>query len=185
MDIENFNWDIETQSVKWSFDGKIVRERFENAFFASQNIKNNYVIVEAGRNYSQDQIYYLSFDGKLIFKIDKENDKVSWQLQDKLVEVNCKDISNAQLYTEHSIVIVISVDDQNNKLLKGFGLDGTLLFSKQPPQGFTFNYLSTIKNQPSVVCEGDSANTDAYGRSSWHFIINDRTGEMSKGNLAY
>ncbi|WP_055109360.1 hypothetical protein [Paenibacillus ihumii] len=84
------------------------------------------MVVEAGQNYSQDQIFYLSFEGKQIF-----------------------------------------------------------LFVERPPQGFDFNYLSTLKNQPSVVCEGDEDNTDIYRRNGWSFIIDTKTGDMTKGNLAY
>lgn len=185
MGVDNFIWDSENQSVGWSYNENCVFKRIENAFFASLDEHNKYVFVEAGQNFSQDKIYYLNFDGEELFTVDKVNDKVSWQLQDQLVEVNCKDIQCAQLYIEQCVVIIISGEDQIEKEIKGFALDGTLLFVKSPPQGFSFKYLSTNKNRPSVVCDGDQANTDAYGRYSWHFIINHKTGDMSKESLAY
>jgi hypothetical protein len=60
-----------------------------------------------------------------------------------------------------------------------------LLFEKEPPQGYTFMYLSTSRNHPSVVCDGGENNADAYGRSTWRFAINTKTGDMTKENLAY
>lgn len=185
MSIENFIWDSKNQSVSWSFNGKTILKRFENAYFATHNTQKNYVYVEAGQNFSQDQIYYFSLDGTQIFTIDKMNNKVNWQIKDELVEINCHNILNAQLYIEQSIVIIISAENQNEKVMKGFALDGELLFIKDPPRGFTFNYLATFRNQPSIVCDGDKSNADEHGRSSWHFIINAKTGDISKENLAY
>ncbi|GJM68443.1 hypothetical protein HMSSN036_06590 [Paenibacillus macerans] len=185
MDVENFKWDSDNQNVSWSFNGKPIIKTFHNAYFASINNQRQYVIVEAGQNYSQDQIYYISFDGSTLFAMDKSNGKISWQLKDQHVELNCKVILHAQIYFEQNLVIILSSEKQNEKVLKGFSLDGTPLFVNQPPQGFDFNYLSIFNNQPSVVCDGDKAHTDAYNRNRWHFIINNQTGEMTRGNLAY
>ena len=71
MAVENFIWDSKNQSVSWIYGGKLIKETFENAYFASVNNQENFVYVEAGKNYSQDQIYHLSFDGKRIFVLDK------------------------------------------------------------------------------------------------------------------
>jgi hypothetical protein len=185
MTVENFIWDSENQSVSWTYDEKVIKETFENAHFASVNEQKNFVYVEAGQNYSQDQVYHLSFDGKQIFIFDKVNGKVSWLHQDQLVEVNCKNVINAQFYVGQAVIIIITASNQVDRKLQGFALDGTLLFEKEPPQGYNFVYLSTSKNQPSVVCDGGKTNADVYGRSSWHFAIDNKTGDMTKENLAY
>lgn len=185
MTVENFSLDNENQSVSWLYDGKLVEKNFKDMHFASPSTQKKFVYVEAGKNFSQDQIYHLSFDGKLIFAFDKINSKVSWQHQGKLVEVDSKNITNAQLYMNQGIMILITVLNQDDKRLQGFSLDGTLLFVKAPPQGYNFMYLSALNNQPSVVCDGGKASTDAYGRSSWHFSIDTKTGNMTRENLAY
>ena len=46
-------------------------------------------------------------------------------------------------------------------------------------------YLSRCNNLPSVVCDGGKVDIDPYGRNNWHFNIDLKTGEMSKGSLAY
>lgn len=185
MSTDNFKWDDEKRSVSWQFNGKHITKRYDDAYFSSLNNEKQYVVVEAGQNYSQDRIFYLSFEGKEIFNIDMVNDMMSWQLQDELIQVNCKNIVSAQIYMEQDVVLVISKENRVENVLKGYAMDGTLLFVKHPPQGFGFAYLSTIRNQPSVVCNGDKDNTDGYGRNSWNFIINTKTGDMTKGNLAY
>ena len=185
MTIENFIWDSQNQYVSWIYGGKVIKETFENAYFASINEQKNFVYVEAGQNYSQDQVYYLSFDGKRIFMFDKVKGKVSWLYQNTLIEINCKSIEHAQLYVEQAVIMVITVSNQVDRKLKGFALDGTLLFEKEPLQGYSFKNLSTLNNQPSVVCDGGETNADAYGRSRWHFAIDTKTGDMTKENLAY
>lgn len=185
MIVENFIWDSENQSVSWTYNGKVIKKRFENAHFASVNVQQNFVYVEAGQNYSQDQVYNLSFDGKRIFTFDKVSGKVSWLYQDQMVEVDCKNIINAQRYIGQDVVIVIATTGQSDRKLQGFALDGTLLFEKEPPQAYSFVHLSTLNDQPYVVCDGGETNADTYGRSSWNFIIDTKTGDKTKENLAY
>jgi len=76
MSVGNFIWDNENQCVSWSYNGKGFKKKFENAHFASLNTQKSFVYVEAGQNYSQDQVYYLSFDGNLIFSFDKVSNKI-------------------------------------------------------------------------------------------------------------
>lgn len=185
MIVENFIWDSQNQIVSWTYGKKLIKETIKNVHFASVNEEKSYVYVEAGQNYSQDQVYHLSFDGRKIFILDKVNGKVSWFHQDQLVEIDCKNVVNAQLYDGQVVIIIIKASNQDDGKLQGFALDGNLLFEKEAPQGYSFVYLSTSKNLPSVVCDSDKTNADAYGRSRWHFAIDTKTGDMTKENIAY
>ncbi|GFN30968.1 hypothetical protein [Paenibacillus xylaniclasticus] len=183
MSVENMKWD--NQGISWVFEGNKITKNIDHVFFASVNKSENCVVVEAGLNFSQDQVYHLTFDGTPIFIVDKTAGKVCWKYQDKIVEIETCNILNAQLYAEQGIVLIIIAINQKDKLLKGFALDGSLRFEKHPPEGFDFNYLTSNRNQPSVVCDGDDSNTDQYGRNSRHFIIDSQTGDLLKENLAY
>ncbi len=185
MAVENFIWDNENQCVSWSYNGKVFKKKFENAHFASLNTQKSFVYVEAGQNYSQDQVYYLSFDGNLIFSFDKVSNKIRWQHNGSQVEANCINLENAQFYGDFNIIIAISGTTKLDKRMKGYSLDGKLLFEKEPPQGYSFMYLSTSDNKPAIVCDGGKENADKYGRSSWYYIIDTKTGDMLKGSLAY
>ncbi|WP_113674314.1 hypothetical protein [Vallitalea guaymasensis] len=185
MTVENFVWDSQNQSVSWIYNGKVIKETFENAYFASVDLQKNYVYVEAGQNYSRDQFYNLSFEGKRIFIFDKVSGKISWIHQNQLVEIHCKNTLNAQIYIEQNVIIIITGPNQTAINIKGFTLDGRLVFEKEPPKGYKYMYLSNYKNQPSIVCDGGENNVDDYGRSRWHFVINVNTGDMTKENLAY
>lgn len=185
MTVANFKWDDVNRSISWMYNGLHLIKRYDHAYFASLNMENQYVVVEAGKNYAQDQLYFLSFDGREIFKVDKANDTVSWLLQNHLIEVHCKHIINAQIYLHEGIVVTITLENQLEKVLKVYKMNGSLLFVNHPPAGFDFSYLSTFNKQPSVVCNGDKNNTDAFNRTTWNFIIDTTTGEMTKANLAY
>ena len=185
MNIENFFWDKVNHSVSWSYNGKDIKENYENMFFATADLEKEYIFIEAGQNYSQDQIYYISFDGKLIFSFDKVVDKISWQHKNQLIEISKKNIVNAQMYFNNDIIMAIIVNSQNDKKIVGYTLDGSVLFQKEPPIGYQFMRLSMSKNIPTVVCDGGDANADAYGRSEFHFKIDTKTGDMIKGSLAY
>lgn len=111
--------------------------------------------------------------------------KISWLYQNQLVEVDCKNVVNAQLYIGQGVVIAITEPSQDDRKLQGFALDGSLSFEKEAPQGYCFEYLSISNNQPSVVCDGGKSNVDVYGRSKWQFAIDNQIGDMTKENLAY
>ena len=183
MSIENFFWDNEKHIINWSYKRENFKIRIENLNFAS--IQNSYVYAEAGSNFSQDQIYYFSFEGKHIFVSDRVLGKVSWQFNNHSVNIHLENVLNAQFYIEKDIIMVITAINQKDKKILGFALDGTLLFEKEPPKGYYIMYLSRCNNLPSVVCDGAKLDTDPYGRNNWHFIIDLKNGEMSKGSLAY
>ncbi|WP_010245437.1 hypothetical protein [Acetivibrio cellulolyticus] len=182
--VDNFFWDKDNKCVCWSNNGKDIKVNVENMYFACLEMQKKYIFVEVGKNYSQDQIYYFSFDGNKIFTVDKVTGSVSWQSKDEVVNVQCDNLVSAQFYIEHELVLVITSNKQNERLL-GFALNGKKLFEKGPPQDYNFRYLSTSANFPSVVCDGGKTNADAYGRSNWHFVINTLTGDMTKCSLAY
>ncbi len=185
MTVENFIWNSQDQSVSWKHNGETIKEIYENAYFATVNTQQNFVYIEAGENYHQDQVYYISFDGRQIFKFDKLRNKVSWLYQNKMVEVSCENLVNAQFYIEKGVIMVITDSKQFSGRLQAFTLNGIKLFEKEPPQGYSFVNLSTYKDEPSVVCDAGKSNADTYGRSCWHFSIDIKTGSMSKENLAY
>ncbi|MFD0671931.1 hypothetical protein [Cohnella sp. GCM10027633] len=184
MSFEEFNWDSKAQCVSWLFEGILISSKYQDAYLASVDIVNQHVIVEAGKNYSQDQVYFLTTSGEQIFKLDKINNIVLWKLQNQSVELSCNNILNGKFYVQHRICIVISIEN-DSEVLKGFALDGTLLFINHPPKGFKLIYLSTYNGQPSVVCDADEVNSDQFGRNRWHLIINKITGALVKADLAY
>lgn len=183
MSVEDFFWDAENQTVRWSYKGATYNEKIDNMHQATVIKQKDFIYIEAGHNYYQDQMYYLSYDGRRIFTCDKLKGKISWQFEDQLIDIDCENILSAMLYVDHGLVIVITVSNKVDQRLKGFSLDGMLLFEKEPPQDFIFIYLSESMNKPTVVSDGGIP--DASGRYRWHFTIDTKTGELSKIGLAY
>lgn len=185
MSIQNFVWDKQNYTVSWYFNGKTIKKRFENLYFAYLNTEENYISLKIGKSFIVERVYYISFEGQEIFTFNKVDGNIRWQYNKQLISINCPNTENAQIYLNNDIVVTIVLTNQLDKMIKGFALDGKLLFEKEPPKGYIFKYLSTSKNLPAVVCDGGQSNADKYGRSTWHFAINTKTGDMSKVSLAY
>ena len=183
--IKNFIWDSQNKSVSWIYNGKVIKKKFENAYYASVDLQKKYVYIELGQNYYREQVYYFSFDGERIFMADKMSGIVNWLYEDQVIEIDSRNILNAQIYREQGVVILITVPNQTDINIKGFALDGRLLFKKEAPEGYSFMYLSTFKNQPAIVFDGGETNADVHGRSSWYFIVDINTGDMTRENIAY
>lgn len=188
MAISNFIFDKQNESVSWSYSGRMIRVCIQNIQYASPN--EYYIYIEAGNDYLYRQVYYLSLKGNQIFSLDRLNGRINWHLQGHSVEIQHNNISEAQFYIEHDIVIVLTGDKLSDRKLLIYALDGTLMFEKKPPSGYYFyrlssTYISMSSIAPSVVCEGGKEHADSFGRSEWHFTINPKTGDLTKASLAY
>ncbi|GMQ62479.1 hypothetical protein [Vallitalea maricola] len=43
--IKNFIWDSQNQSVSWIYNGKVIKKKFENAYFDSVDLQKKYVYI--------------------------------------------------------------------------------------------------------------------------------------------
>lgn len=185
MNLENLTLDIGNKNVSWIYKKITISKTIENIYFANINEKRRFVYVEAGKNFSQEQIYNFSYDGGVIFTLDKLIGKIRWFYNGKEIVVNDKDIHEAQRYIDLDRVLMISKLNGNNKILKCYDLNGQLVFEKEAPDGYTFMHLSTIDNKPVVICDGGVNNIDKYERSSWNFSVDTENGNITKQNLSY
>ncbi|WP_113929483.1 hypothetical protein [Bacillus sp. P14.5] len=185
MAIKNFKWDSQSQSVCWVYNGTTIKSTYEHAYFATLDENENYVFVEAGENNNQEQMYYISFDGKPIFSFDRLTGTVSWLNGNKQVQINALNAIGAHRYSEHNLIIVVKQSGPSATKLCGYSTDGILLFESDSPEGFVFVYLTTFKSSPYIVYDGGKAYADPYGRSSWIFSVDPRSGKLNKENLAY
>ncbi|RIW30388.1 hypothetical protein D3H55_16755 [Bacillus salacetis] len=174
----------ETDS-KLDIYGTVIKNNYEHAYFATINENEDYVFVEAGENYEQERVYYISFDGDQIFSFDKLTGNVSWLNRNKQIQIKCKNAIGAHRYSEHNIIIVVNQNGISATKLNGYALDGTLLFEKDSSDGFDFVYLTTFRSSPYIVYDGGKANADSFGRSWWNFSIDPRSGKLNKEHLAY
>lgn len=185
MEIKKFNWDKDTGIVSWFYNEKMIERKFDSIYFASINLDEKQVYVEAGKNYSQDEICYLSFEGELIFIFNKIENKIKWKVLNNSIEVNCEGLKHAKYFKSQAVILVISIINQAKENLICYDVEGNLLFEKESPLGYKYVYLSSFEGTPSVVCEGGDLKVDSFGRNTWHYIINIKTGELLKGGLAY
>ncbi|OIK13336.1 hypothetical protein [Bacillus sp. MUM 13] len=183
MEIIDFSWDLE--SAGWTYEGKEVHVALSNINFANLDAEENYIYIVCGENFSENNIHYLTFDGKEILAYDKTSGSITWEYDGNIIEVQCEHLENARLYTMESLIMAIAADGQGNTKLIGWRLDGTLAFETAAPPEYKLSYLSSVDKKPTVVCEGSPAQSDKYGRNTWHFSIDTATGELIKSELAH
>jgi len=177
------DYKFDSSNVIWEYNSKKVELQISKINFVNVEKENRYIYIVCGENFSEDTIYYYSFEGNKIFSYDKIKGTVSWDYKGKSVELKCKDIINAKLFLEQEVVIILANGQNSKDRVIGYNLEGGLKFEKYAPKDYKFLYLSTSSDKITVVCEG--SHSDSYGRNSWHFELDLSTGELTKINLAY
>lgn len=181
MKIEGLVWD--SNSIRW-INKREINKQINDIYFASINDELECICVEAGKNFILDEVYYFLADGDLLFTYNKTNNRVEWSYKGCLYKKQFLKIRQAQIYLKQKVVLVI--EEQNNKdRIIGYNLEGVKVFCSFASDGYSMEYLSEINYAPVVVCSGDENHVDKYGRNRVNFIIDEKTGIMSKANLAY
>lgn len=177
--MENFNWNFENKEVTWKNNGIEIKKTITNAYFASVLQEKNLVYVEAGENYSANEIYYFSFDGKLALSLNKKNNSISWTYNDEEMHESYCNLIDAGIYNDNTIIVI---SDEN---LFCYDINGDLLFKESSSNELKFIRLTSINNTPHVVCDCGKGNEDEYGRKWWNFEIDRDNCTLTKKNLAY
>jgi|APDOM4702015159_1054818.scaffolds.fasta_scaffold00578_3 hypothetical protein len=181
MAFDNFEWNKEEGSISWTFQGESQTHKIRNLYYAALNLEQNYVYLETGKNYNQDEIYYLLEDGLILFKCNKDTNEILLRNNDSYTTIICKNIVNSSYSVKHQIALVIT---SNNKIL-GYDIRGTSIFETPAPEEYCFLYFSTKNDKLVVIAEKTDGDEDEYGRNRRHFIIDEKSGKLSKSDLAY
>ena len=64
-------------------------------------------------------------------------------------------------------------------------LKNEFLHEVNKPKGFQLAYFEETKNNILIVCNGDTENTDKFGRDQKNFILDISTGELQENGIAY
>jgi uncharacterized protein with WD repeat len=168
--------------ITWKFQGNTIELDIKDAFFASTDSTEKYVYIEAGKDFQSDRSYYFEPNGQLHFFHDENQGKISWEF--KGVKNNIYDIGeiNVGYYPEKERIIILNI---SNALIKGYNLEGELLFSVPEPKGYKMQYSSILEERLLVVCDKEEGTVDQYGRFRVNFYIDSISGELEKGNIAY
>lgn len=164
--------------VSWIHDGQKIVVRVKDFIYATKK-EGQYVYIECGKNHLLDNAYYYDLTGNLIlfYRIDEEILRIG----NKRLHIN--DLKLASFYPNQNIILLL-VGDRKKKII-GYNLEGIQLFETESPIGFEMKYFQTNGKEIYVVCDGDKQYADKYGRISYNFLIELRTGKLTKGTLAY
>lgn len=168
--------------ITWEFQGDIIELDIKGAFFVTTDSTENYVYIEAGKDFESDRIYYFEPDGQLNFLFDERQGEISWKFKD--IKKSIHDIGeiNVGYYPEKERILILNTSDA---LIKGYNLEGELLFSVAEPRGYKMQYSSEIGERLVIVCDKEDGAEDQYGRFRVNFYLDYFSGELEKGNIAY
>lgn len=184
MEIVDFKWEKTSNTIRWTYKKEKHEREIHHLLFAFHDIKNGFIRLETGEDFNTNEITLLRADSTLLFRYNLNEQQVSWLTSDS-VTVECEGLTNAMIYLEHELVLMIYQNTENIMLLKGYNLNGNELFNINPPENFDFQYLEIRKNAPFVVCEGNEQEQDQFGRGTYRFSVDPTSGTLKKHNLSY
>lgn len=115
---------------------------------------------------------------------DSKDQIVRWKYNNLDIErsvVNVKSVLADSTY-EFVLILFQSESTGTHKIIE-FAGSGEEMFQINPPDKYSFYYLSHHTNAPiSVVCQGPA---DQFGRTDYHFSVNTKNGDLKFLGLAY
>lgn len=168
--------------ISWEFQGEIIELDISGAFFATTDSAENYVYVESGEGFHTDRIYYFEPNGQLNFLYDVKQGEISWKFKGiKRIIQDTGDI-NVGYYPNKERILILNYSQAR---IKGYNLEGKLLFSVAEPNGYKMQYSNESDEQLLIVCDKEDGAEDQYGRFRVNFFIDSFSGKLEKGNIAY
>ena len=172
-----------TNIVSWVYNNVAYKLKIENSFFASEDMESEYIQIYSGLNYNVEKEHYFSFRGEKELICDLKTGKVEWIFHNREYKLEIDEIEQIGYFPEKDAILIIC-GHQNQKLLR-YNLQADLLFNVSSPLDFTMKYFSKANDKMLVVCDGNSKETDQFGRFTYNFIIDKTTGKLIKDGIAY
>jgi hypothetical protein len=117
-------------------------------------------------------------DGEL-----KEDGTVEWRHLGTVVRPDLRPVTSALFDKRKGLVFLLVGPDPGNSVLLGLDAAGHERFRTQCPAGYTYGYLTRhVSGKPAVVCEMTKV---VAGFPDWHFLIDPKTGRLTKSDPAY
>lgn len=91
------------------------------------------------------------------------------------------EVETVLVYLKENRVLVLTRNSEKADCLYGFDLDGNLIFKVNPPEHYSFWYLS----EKQIACNEADSYAKKSPLSGWWFSIDFDTGELTMGSPAY
>ena len=174
---------ILSNSVSWSFNDEEIIIRLNNVFFAAENRMLNLVKIDTGKNFIEKKCFFYNYDGSLKLCYDLELGSIEWNEGGINRYLCITNLDQVGFFPQKGRILIITND--NKQELRGYTLEGKLLFSTGGPLGFHMKFFTMEHEKVIVTCDGDKKNEDTYGRFRYNFYVDLDSGEFVKGGLAY
>lgn len=179
--IENLT--TKTNTVSWVYNNVAYKLEIENSFFASEDMESEYIQIYSGLNYNVEKEHYFSFRGEKELVCDFKTGKIEWNFHNREYKLVINEIVKIGFFPEKDTILIIR-GHQNQKLLR-YNLQGDLIFCVSPPFNFQMRYFDKSKDNMLVICDGNSKETEQFGRFRYSFILDLQNGQLNKCSYAY
>lgn len=177
------NLSVNSNDISWDSNNKNILIKVDNAFFASEDKKNEYIYIESGKNFIKDRVCYYDFNGNLDFLYDLKSGVIEWTYNDEKRKLVLNNLKEVGYYPKKNRILVLFSDEAPKA--QGYNLSGEYLYHIDAPTGYGMVYFGESDDSLLVVCDGDKQNEDKFGRFRVNFKIDIINGNLTKGNLAY
>lgn len=176
--IKNLQWN--QQTVSWYSD-RLIELQINNVFLATVSKNEKLVCIKCGKNFIEEIVCFYDYEGKFVLYYNIINGKIEWSVSDNILNYNVPNLNQVLYVTEPECLIILSNKDN----IKGIDLNKRILFECDAPTGYILQYLTRSQNRPVVVCDGDEAHQDEFGRFRENFYIDINSGVLERGGIAY
>jgi len=168
--------------VSWTFKQKEVILKLNNVIFASEDIENNYISIDCGKNFETEKVYLFDFSENLLLNYDIEKGRIAWKYNSSEKEIDIQNLLLVGYFLQKNLLLIMY--QGRHREVAAFDLNGDFLFEVIKPEGFEMMYFQEFPHYVSIVCDGDDSQVDKFGRGRFNFKLDVETGYLTKESLA-
>ncbi|MGF6907694.1 hypothetical protein [Fusobacterium sp. PH5-44] len=174
------------QNVTWKYNESKININLKEVRSAFVDTQNFYVFMYVGKikKFLSDKILFYDFLGNLIMDCNRKEEYLWWKLSEKEHRINIKNLMSV-FFAQTKKIIIIWYKYNNLDKVIALDLYGEYLYDITIPNGFTVWYFSETDMDIHIACDGGKRHADSYGRTSYWFLIDLKTGRLTKQGLAY
>jgi len=116
-------------------------------------------------------------------EVNKQAGEVSWLHNGKKKTISVKCPDQAIVFSSAEIILVLAGNEASPSVLYGYKPNGEKQFQTEPPEDFSFSYLTKHPEIDAAIVCGAKQKIDNW--YDWHFAIEPHAGRLTRHCPAY
>lgn len=175
----HINIQKESGIISWIYQDVMYEKKYENiitAHFQEDEIYIKYIDEKYG-----EMNEYCDLRGNIKYAYNRAKGMVLTSSSQFVVE----NLLSIRYVLKHNLFVAQIGEKRTDSILYILNKNGEKILKIDAPYHYSFYSLVKRNDEVDVVCHGDEATTDEYGRNDWRFSINYFTGGLKKEALEY